>query len=186
MQATVEDLCRLDVNYLHHSGSLQDGAHDSVYWGRGGEAGVARVSFKDWRLLVRFHGVDGAFECQAYVLDQACRFGGVRHWFECPRCARAVQHLYLANTLACRRCYRLPYSSQLEPVHERAARKLRKVKRRLRADDPYNALEWFPGRPKGMHRTTFERLVERGDEAYDNVYSFIGGWRGRLNTYGAS
>src|SRR3954464_10050201 len=36
--------------------------------------------------------------------------GGVRYWYECPRCQRRVGKLYIADArsdFACRRCYRL-------------------------------------------------------------------------------
>ena len=41
--------------------------------------------------------------------------GGVRYWYECPRCHRRAAKLYVADAeseLACRRCWRLVYSVQ--------------------------------------------------------------------------
>lgn len=94
-----------------------------------------------------------------------CRFGGgKRPWFQCGYCARRVLRLYsIEDVFACRHCHRLGYESQLETPHERGSGRAQKIRRRLDkgADDPME----FPGRPRGMHRQTYERWRQTHDDA---------------------
>jgi hypothetical protein len=82
-----------------------------------------------------------------------CNYGGTRAWFACPRCSRQVAVLFLRNLgFGCRKCNRIAYSSQSDDPMGRAWRRQTKIERRL-GDD------WE--RPKGMHRSTFDLLLEK-------------------------
>jgi hypothetical protein len=72
------------------------------------------------------------------------------------------------SRIACRRCHRLRYCSQRETKEDRATRAMLKIVRRLDPDDP-DPCNDLPERPKGMHRRTYDRLVER-DEAYSDKW----------------
>jgi hypothetical protein len=63
----------------------------------------------------------------------------------------------------CRHCYKLPYTSQCEDRIDRMIRKREKIRRRLRLDGGAG-----PGyeRPKGMHRSTYERLMKEEIEVW--------------------
>ena len=99
------------------------------------------------------------FQQQVPIYRSRCYFGGERHWFGCPRCGRRIALLYLRNRgFACRSCNRIAYSSQSEDAMGRAWRKQSKIERRL-------ADEWR--RPKGMHLSTYERLVGQIIECED-------------------
>jgi hypothetical protein len=39
-------------------------------------------------------------------------FGVERPWFECPICSRRCRHVYLRDSIACRRCHLLDYASR--------------------------------------------------------------------------
>ena len=91
-----------------------------------------------------------------------CRYGGVRWWFECPRCGRRVGKLYLpprAVAYRCRLCWDLRYRSQRLANWDR---------RRWRADKLWARItprgEDRPRRPKWMHRTTYRRLWQAADD----------------------
>jgi hypothetical protein len=86
------------------------------------------------------------------VLKTAGNYGGSRSWFACPRCRRRVGVLVLrgAAGFACRHCGRIAYSCQSADKMGRAWRKQYKAERRLEQG-------WR--RPKGMHRTTRDKLV---------------------------
>ena len=92
-------------------------------------------------------------------------FGGLRWWFVCPRTNRRVRILHLplgARRFACRRAYRLVYSSQRGTAVDRAHRSKAKIKARLIGD--CNLEEWnLPPKPKWMRWRTYQRYVDKYD-----------------------
>ena len=96
------------------------------------------------------------------------QFGGRRQWFLCLKCGRRCRVLYGGSRFRCRCCHRLSYSSQAETRADRATRAMFKIVRRLDPEEDCNDL---PPKPKGMHRRTYERLVERYDR-HDARWSF--------------
>ena len=94
----------------------------------------------------------------------ACKLGGFRPWFVCPRevCRRRVSVLHwIGRELACRRCLKLPYPSTRESDSERKLKRLEAIRERL---------GWRPGwlngrgsKPKWMRWQTFEQIVEKHD-----------------------
>jgi hypothetical protein len=101
-------------------------------------------------------------------------FGGRRWWFLCPLSGRRCAVLHLprgGRRFASARGYGLARHVTRLPEHERLWWKMAKIARRLGARaDP----EIPPGKPKGMHRRTYERLLaawmeaaERRDRIYD-------------------
>lgn len=93
-----------------------------------------------------------AMHQQVPILTTECNYGGRRYWFGCPRCGARVAILYLRNLgFGCRRCCRVAYASQSEDDLGRTWRRQSKIERRL-GDD------WQ--RAKGMHRTTYEQLLQ--------------------------
>ena len=88
-----------------------------------------------------------------------CEVRASRRWFSCPGCGARVGKLYVDRVVACRTCLGLAYRSQRETGRVRARRELERLRARLGWRPlPATALE---SRPRGMHRRTFERLVER-------------------------
>ena len=90
------------------------------------------------------------------------RYGGVRYWFVCPYsgCRRRCSVLYRewrtnVRALRCQRCLRVRYESQILGNAETiAARISRPLSRVLRGD-------MTVGRPRYMHRSTYNRLVAK-------------------------
>lgn len=100
-------------------------------------------------------------EYTVYLEWTNCNLGGRRAWFLCPahKCGRRVAILYSNSILACRRCQKLVYTCQRESHNQGSIRRADGIRRRL---------GWKPGianpeggKPKGMHRRTFERLKAR-------------------------
>ena len=82
--------------------------------------------------------------------------GGLQTWFRCPTCARGFYRFYFRNlSWACRECHRLGRAQDRENPRQRNQRRLRKLDRRLLPCGVASELK----RPRGMHRTTFDRLV---------------------------
>lgn len=87
------------------------------------------------------------------ILSTPCRFGGHRQWFGCPCCGGRVAILYMrVGSFACRKCHRLVYASQSEDEIGRLRRRQAKLERRV---------TWPGPRPRGMHTTTRDKLLER-------------------------
>ena len=85
-----------------------------------------------------------------------CRFGGRRPWFLCPVCRYNAAILYAAgDTWACRKCLGLSYASQSECALIRVHNRLVKIENRLEKSKYGESC----GRPKGMHRRTYARLM---------------------------
>lgn len=98
----------------------------------------------------------------------ACHFGHYRHWFLCPSCSKRVAVLYCAGTYVCRHCLSVPYGSQLQQPIDRLF---------SRADAIRQRLGWQSGvahgigeRPKGMHHSTYERLVNEHERVTAKIW----------------
>lgn len=91
-------------------------------------------------------------------------FGGHRVWWKCPCCqARAGVLYWQAEGWQCRRCAALVHESTRQSNNSRAYARVNKVR---------DALDWGGGlaspmgeRPKGMHRSTYARLLQELSDA---------------------
>lgn len=121
------------------------------WWSEGEQTGSIEYA-SDAHTVMLSYTLDGEpMRQRVPVLSTACTYGGRRYWFGCPRCGRRIAVLYLRNLgFGCRRCCRIAYASQSEDAMGRAWRRQAKTERRLDED-------WR--RPKGMHLTTYERLL---------------------------
>jgi len=98
----------------------------------------------------------------------ATPFGGRRPWFVCPQCLKRRRVLrYVQRSLACRECFDLRYSSQIEDPVSRAARQRRLLFEKVGGSDPGRD---FPMKPKGMHWKTY-RALEAKAQAHLRVFA---------------
>lgn len=91
------------------------------------------------------------------------RLGGVRLWFVCPVTGQRARALYLPEgqvQFASREAHRLSYRSQGESHLFRTITRAQNIRARLGGDLSIHAP--FPPRPRGMHRSTYERLKAEG------------------------
>lgn len=107
-----------------------------------------------------------------------CNFGGVRPWFRCPgvvngeECNRRVGKLYCPpgqDLFVCRHCYDLGYTSSRTSGDEMKQAELRFRKAHAKIDgERKHPGQYYrpPDRPKGMHRSTYDRLCEDLETAY--------------------
>lgn len=108
----------------------------------------------------------------------ACHFGNYRHWWLCPKCSKRVAVLYCAGTYVCRGCIGACYGSQLQQPIDRLFG---------RADAIRQRLGWQSGiaygygkRPKGMHHSTYYKLLNE----YDRLTAKI--WQQTLDKLGCT
>ena len=153
-----EQLQRLDVRDLNRRRLLKPGNMFVWTWRRGDEVtGSISVRADDRNRLTLLYSTGSnqdrrdVSQC-VRIESTSCGFGGSRSWFACPCCSRRIAVLYIrSGRFACRHCQRVAYSSQSEDGIGRAWRRQAGIERRLGEN-------WR--RPKGMHQTTYDRLVE--------------------------
>ncbi|MFN3233406.1 MAG: hypothetical protein ACE363_14780 [Alphaproteobacteria bacterium] len=168
-RTTLEGTRSIDVNYFNKNGCLRNGWSGSMKWTRNGEI-VASINCRTLsdqvHLTYRHRQYGGEWEQVNELVNiewAPCTLGGERPYFLCPGsvnacyCARRVTKLYGAGKyFLCRDCYGLSYASQNEEAWDRALRRANKIRMRL-GGEPGTASP-FPDRPKGMWRSTYERL----------------------------
>lgn len=147
---------RIDVRRCHREGVLQAGRAGSWQW-TNAETGerVATIGYwSDGSSVALNYSVDGR-DCSQRVLlrHTECNYGGRRPWFTCPVRGERVAVLYLrAGRFACRHCQRIAYASQSGDALDRVWRRQQRIEAKLGED-------WQ--RPKGMHHSTYDRLMSR-------------------------
>jgi hypothetical protein len=181
---TVEDGLTLNLPRLFKTGWLKPGASTSgtLRWsivGTGEE--IASMGFeahlgeKEGHIRLRWTSTDcwsgekRQCENRITLTTSPQPFGGRRWWFVCPRTGQRATRLHLPSgtpVFACRSAYRLAYRSQRETPHDRALSRAFALRRRLGAD---GGIGDYVAKPKGMHWRTFERALERIDQAEDIV-----------------
>lgn len=154
MHVKAEHCKRIDVRRWHREGILAGRQLGSWQWtdAQTGER-LATIGYRsDGTSVALDYLIDGKDCSQRVRLSHsACHYGGARPWFICPIRGERVAVLYLrAGRFACRDCQRLTYASQSGDAIDRGWRRQQKIEAKLGAD-------WT--RPKGMHRTTHERLM---------------------------
>jgi hypothetical protein len=88
---------------------------------------------------------------------------GRRPWFQCPKCRRRCEILYLLSaTFACRECHKLVREGGPLQPYVRAALQAQKIRRRLGGDARLSAP--FPPKPPKMLWKTYRRLKRREEE----------------------
>lgn len=111
--------------------------------------------------MVTVTHVGGSMPAQSLdVTYTACRHGGNRAWFLCPKlgCGKRVAILYdTPNGFRCRDCCDLDYRSHRERPWDRMLRRSRRI--RAKVQGGANLIEAFPPKPKGMHWATYDRLL---------------------------
>ncbi len=154
---------RLDVNNLNKSGGLKAGAYSKLTWSRDTEpvGNINTLASEDSVTLIYSSRIgDGEWTDhreRVAISWEPCRFGGHRPFFHCPDCTRRVLYLYGFRRYLCRRCHRLSYPSQRERENDRAQRKANRIRVWLGGEPGWQNI---PPRPKGMHRRTYDRLID--------------------------
>jgi hypothetical protein len=157
----------LDVRWLKREGLLRPGASGDVrHLLNGRLRAETGVRVREGEIAVTF-----GLRCEPVGLRYTKQpLGGRRAWFECPGCGGRAAILY-GWPFRCRRCRGLAYPSQREDHATRASRRVQWLRRRVGGTG--NLLEPFPERPKGMHRSTYWRLMSRTLSEETRAYGLI-------------
>jgi len=173
---TCESSLRIDIRQLRRGGLLRPGNHLAGDFSCGGVP-IARVDVAVETDAVQLSFIWcplGASELPRYSQRVAITWTTHHHlphhrpaaypWFLCPAVASNGQPcgrcalLYAVDRpgFACRICQRLSYTVEQESRSNRILRRARKTRRRLGGN--LNLRDPLPARPKGMHRSTYNRL----------------------------
>jgi hypothetical protein len=127
------------------------------------QAGLANVP-GTWELRVNVP-VQSMVVSERVTVEAAPQpFGGIRWWWRCPGCGarrRALFVMPLTAVARCRRCLGLAYESQRANPLGRLTRRALHGAEQLGARDAFSLFVTGvpPDRPPGMHRRTYETLV---------------------------
>jgi hypothetical protein len=160
---TLDDLQKIDLPYLRRKHLLTPGYSGSLRWSRGGREIVSIGFLVDHdRIMLRYrardHGTGAWQDIVEPMLFLRTRqaLGGERLWLACPGCGRGCAALYGGRRFRCRWCAGLPYASQHETRDDRLLSRAQDIRVRLGGSASLD--EPFPGKPKGMHWKTYDRL----------------------------
>ncbi len=146
--------------------------HGTTEWPDG--ATVAVEKLQDAGLAVAY-ATDGGHQDVAVEITHSPRhFGGTEPYFCCPRCGRRCRVLYFVGAgLRCRRCIRgLYYCQVLDPAGQ-ALRRFRALRNRIRPGTENERLDYFPRRPKGMRRVTYQRIKAAALAALERYHAAL-------------
>ena len=107
----------------------------------------------------QFNGKPYAYDVG--ITTSSCHYGNYRYWFNCPNCNKRVGVLYCAGLFVCRHCIGANYASQLMQQ---------------------GIANGHGSRPKGMHQTTYARLVAEHDMIADTLLGLELEWVSKLQT----
>jgi len=182
---TVEGSLTLDLPRLFKDGCLKVGSWTSgtLRWtvvSTGEE--TAAIGFQSHLLgedtgYVRFHwtstnrwtGETRQCENRITLTTSPQPFGGRRWFFICPRTGERATKLHLPSgvyTFASRKAYRLGYRCQRETPRDRSLSRAFALREKIGGK---GGISDFIRKPKGMHRRTFERAMEKVYEAEEIV-----------------
>lgn len=154
----------IDVRQLKRVGRLEPGQIYSCEW----ENGSNIVIETEPEAIGLFYNISRSGQPHEDVHIEIplswsfCNFGGERPWFICPEksCSRRVAMLYLGRKyFMCRHCCELAYPSQRQVRYYRLLYRSKKILKRFGVNSCGDL--WRATRPKGMHNTTYNRLVKQ-------------------------
>ena len=161
------DAMPLDIRKLTRKGLLVPGNSLSYKWSVNDQqvAGISiRVEFTYGLMLsYRVKSTGEVVEQLVQTQTSPCHLGGQRRWFTCPGCNKKVAMLYAPGKyFVCRQCGGLAYATQKEGIGDRASRRADKLRKRLGWEA--GILNGSGCRPKGMHKSTYQRLKQHHDD----------------------
>lgn len=153
----------LDLASLKRLGMQKSGSSGTLTWMQGNEpSGSIGIWMLPDRLQLTYRSKSYSEEWEdiresIQIVETDAGFGGRRKWFVCPSCGCRVRILYGGRLFRCRKCRGATYESQYEPMFSASHKRIGRLRRRLR-DNEGSSWDQPPERPKGMHKTTYERL----------------------------
>ena len=163
-QDTTEDCKSIDIRMMKRRGWLNPGYGGKLSWTWNGQPwGNINYRCYDNSLELDYKFRSGGewepVKQRIAITATRCNYGNARQWFECPRCGGRCALLYCASKLfLCRKCYQLPYASQMQGDLYRLIEQKHKLGKRI-----FEYYEFGEGweKKKWMRWKTFDRLYNR-------------------------
>lgn len=178
-------LFRIDIKELRRASGLEPGARGQVWqFVRGVPNRFVLYEIKNDRVLFRYEhqpsGEEARLVIETIWLGHTVpHFGGKRAWFSCPKCCKRVAVLFRVDRwFRCRKCHKLSYPTQSWDAFNRSGNRARKIRIKLGGSGALK--EDFPSRPRGMHFTTYCRLLQRSVDADRRFWKLANEKVGRL------
>jgi len=108
------------------------------------------------------------YQYSIQLSKSACHYGSYRYWWLCPNCSKRVSVLYCAGSYVCRHCIGANYGSQLQQPIDRLFSRLNTLRARLGWQ--HGVIHGIGERPKGMHHSTYDKLVTEYDQLTAKVW----------------
>lgn len=164
----LENFYSLDSRKMAKSCVFEVDNQGSWIWrGASGEA-VASIKYEYQirGLVLSYHANSRNYRYLVPISTTPCNYGGVRYWFNCPNCQKRVAKLYFKQSMFyCRSCHALNYATQQDTKLDSTRLVMYRLRDKLGWEyDSVLMPIWKQHKPKGMHRTTFNRLVLRHDQ----------------------
>jgi len=157
---------RVDIRWLKKQNYLQSGNSGRLSWtSRGKKTGSINFRIEENRMILNFRRrlQDGELEDveqTVSIVKTPCHYGGYRNWFLCTHCLKRVEILYGAGKyFFCRHCYNLTYDSSNASPIQRIFDKAEKLRKKKLGAASEGFMDLIPQRPKGMHHTTYNKIV---------------------------
>lgn len=100
-----------------------------------------------------------------------CNYGNYRHWWLCPKCSKRVSVLYCAGSYVCRHCIGCNYGSQLQQPIDRLFSLFSRLHTiRVRLGWQAGIAHGIGTKPKGMHHSTYNKLLNEHDKLTAKVW----------------
>jgi hypothetical protein len=124
MKNTTDHFLSIDIRRWKREGLLVPGLSFKCQWSQQSKTiTVIHVYVESGRLVI----THGNITQPVYLTTTATNFNGERPWFVCP-CGKRVAILYIRESIACRRCYRLAYKTQYKSERERMMMRADKIR----------------------------------------------------------
>ncbi len=160
-KTTIEETKRIDIRMMARKNWLRPGIRGTLNWTCNGEpSGLINYHCLYDKLTLdykyRINGCEWEPVTEDVYFDSTpCNYGNSRKWFLCPGCGNRCAILCSdGKYFLCRKCYDLPYASQMQGRLERLIDQKHKLGYRIFED--YDGEGWM--KKKGMHKKVFNRL----------------------------
>lgn len=152
---------RLDIRTMQDD-TLAPWTHHHQW--KNGTTAVLRFKRREKKATIELSVPGKEMHQTAVELDTTPQhFGGSRAWWKCPCCHARVGVLYWSWRWQCRKCAELVHPSTRQSESSLAYGRVNRVRRKLGWNG--GLLSPMAGRMKGMHRTTYARLLKELSQA---------------------